>query len=335
MDQNKTVVGLGEFLIRFTAERGTLIREARNYVANYGGSEANVIISLCHLGHKGRYVTRVSSDELGLGAIDYLKTQDVDVSFIQSRGEHPLGTSIVEEGEGARPSVVIYNRKWSSAAQMRPTDFDFKEILKDGNIFHVSGITLSISEKARTTAIEAMKQAKALGLKVSFDFNYRTKLMKLEDAKQVYPEIVKYADIVSASAWDIQTLLGFHPNETDQDKLFEDACRELGFAYIFTRKRTVISSREQKLQAFAYTKDKKVIGKEYKFEIFDRIGAGDAFVAGYLHGLLKDETDLVSALRYGIANCVMEQTILGDCARFSEHQLDRFLETSGLEEMQR
>jgi 2-dehydro-3-deoxygluconokinase len=180
-----------------------------------------------------------------------------------------------------------------------------------------------------------MKQAKALGLKVSFDFNYRTKLMKLEDAKQVYPEIVQYADIVSASAWDIQTLLGFHPDETDQDKLFEDACRELGFEYIFTRKRTVISSREQKLQAFAYTKDKKVIGKEYKFEIFDRIGAGDAFVAGYLHGLLKDETDLVSALRYGIANCVMEQTILGDCARFSEHQLDRFLETSGLEEMQR
>lgn len=335
LDDTKTVIGLGEFLIRFTAERGTLIREARNYVANYGGSEANVIISLCHLGHKGRYITRVSNDELGLGAIDYLKTQGVDTSFIQMRGEHPLGTSIVEEGEGCRPSVVIYNRKWSSAAQMKPEDFDIEAFLQDGNIFHVSGITLSISEKARNTAIAAMKKAKELGMKVSFDFNYRKKLMPLEDAKRVYPCIAKYADIVSASPWDIKELLGFHPDEEDQDKLFEDACKEFGFEYIFTRKRTIISSRVQKLQAFAYTKDKKVIGKEYQFEIFDRIGAGDAFVAGYLHGLLKDEDDLAQAMKYGMANCVMEQTILGDCSRFSEKDLNRFLETSGLQEVDR
>ena len=156
------VVLFGEIMLRLSPEGFNRFVQADKFNVHYGGSEANVIISLCHLGHKGRYVTRVSNDELGLGAIDYLKTQDVDVSFIQSRGEHPLGTSIVEEGEGCRPSVVIYNRKWSSAAQMRPTDFDFKEILKDGNIFHVSGITLSISEKARTTAIEAMKQAKAI-----------------------------------------------------------------------------------------------------------------------------------------------------------------------------
>ncbi len=335
LDDTKTVIGLGEFLIRFTAERGTLIREARNYVANYGGSEANVIISLCHLGHKGRYITRVSNDELGLGAIDYLKTQGVDTSFIQMRGEHPLGTSIVEEGEGCRPSVVIYNRKWSSAAQMKPEDFDIEGFLQNGNIFHVSGITLSISEKARNTAIAAMKKAKEMGMKVSFDFNYRKKLMSLEDAKKVYPCIAKYADIVSASPWDIKELLGFHPDEENQDKLFEDACKEFGFEYIFTRKRTIISSRVQKLQAFAYTKDKKVIGKEYQFEIFDRIGAGDAFVAGYLHGLLKDEDDLAQAMKYGMANCVLEQTILGDCSRFSEKDLDRFLETSGLQEVDR
>ena len=172
-------------------------------------------------------------------------------------------------------------------------------------------------------------------MKISFDFNYRKKLMSLEDAKKVYPCIAKYADIVSASPWDIKELLGFHSDEENQDKLFEDACKEFGFEYIFTRKRTIISSRVQKLQAFAYTKDKKVIGKEYQFEIFDRIGAGDAFVAGYLHGLLKDEDDLARAMKYGMANCVLEQTILGDCSRFSEKDLDRFLETSGLQEVDR
>ena len=328
---DKLIIGLGEFLIRFTAERGTLIREARNYVANYGGSEANVIISLCHLGHKGRYITRVSDDELGLGAIDYLKTQNVDTSFIQKRGQHPLGTSIVEEGEGVRPSVVIYNRKWSSAAQMRPENFDFESILKDGCIFHVSGISLSISEKARCTTIEAMKIAKKLGLKVSFDFNYRSKLLSIDDAKKIYPIVTNYADIVSASKWDIKTLLGF---SHDDKNSFNDACKEYGFDYIFSREREIISSREQIMQGFAYSKDETYISDKYKFEIFDRIGAGDAFVAGYLHGLLKNKNDINQALRYGMANCILEQTILGDCARFSEDDLNSFLNSS-LQEVKR
>ena len=330
-NRESLIIGLGEFLIRFTAERGTLIREARNYVANYGGSEANVIISLCHLGHRGRYVTRVSDDELGLGAIDYLKTQDVDTSFIQKRGQHPLGTSIVEEGEGARPSVVIYNRKWSSAAQMRPENFNFEEILKGGDIFHISGISLSISDKARSTTLEAIKVAKEMGLKISFDFNYRSKLLSIDDAKEIYPLAVKYADIVSASKFDIQTLLSFHEDEKDEDKLFKDACREFGFDFIFTRHREVLSSREQIMQGFAYTDKEKYASKKYRFEIFDRIGAGDAFVAGYLHGLLKNKKDIDKALSYGMANCILAQTILGDCSRFSEDDLEAFINSEGME----
>lgn len=330
--KEKMIVGLGEILIRFTAERGTLIREARNYVANYGGSEANVIISLCHLGHKGRYVTRVSDDELGLGAIDYLKTQNVDTSYIQKRGQHPLGTSIVEEGEGVRPNVVIYNRKWSSAAQMRPENFNFEEILKDGCIFHVSGISLCISEKAKNTTIEAMKVAKKLGLKVSFDFNYRSKLLTVDDAKKIYPLIVEYADIISASKWDLKTLLSY--DHKDDEHFFNDACKDFNFDYIFSREREVISSREQIMQGFAFTKNDTYTSKKYKFEIFDRIGAGDAFVAGYLHGLLKNKNDLNQALNYGMANCILEQTILGDCSRFSESDLDSYLNNS-LQEVRR
>ena len=321
---DKYVIGLGEILIRFTAERGTLIREARNYVANYGGSEANVIISLCHLGHKGRYVTRVSDDELGLGAIDYLKTQDVDTSFIQKRGQHPLGTSIVEEGEGARASVVIYNRKWSSAAQMRPENFNFENILKDGSIFHVSGISLCISDKAKCTTIEAMKEAKRLGLKVSFDFNYRSKLLSIDDAKKIYPLVVEYADIVSASKWDLIQLLNFE--HEDDENFFKDACKKFGFDIIFSREREVLSSREQIMQGFAYTKDEEFVSKKYRFEIFDRIGAGDAFVAGYLHGLLKNKNDILHSLELGMANCILEQTILGDCARFSDDDLNSFID---------
>lgn len=334
MDIKNKVVGIGELLVRFTTDRGTRIRDAYSFKANYGGAEANVIISLCNLGHEGSVLTRLAKDNLGMACYDYLVKNRVDVSNIVF-DDNPLGMYFLEEGEGARASKVVYNRHYSAATKMKEDDFNYEKAFKDASILHISGITLAISESARNTAIKAAMEAKKAGLKVSFDFNYRAKLMSVEDAKKVYPLIAKYADIVSASPWDIKTLLGFHPDETDDEKLFKDACRELGFDYLFTKKRTILSARSQTLKAFAYTKDSKVEGKERKFEIFDRIGAGDAFTAGYLHGLLLDYSDPLSAIEYGIANCVLEQTIFGDNAKFTHEDLVSYLQTSGLEEVKR
>ena len=334
MKMKNKVVGIGELLVRLTTERGTKIRDAYGFKANYGGSEANVIISLCHLGHEGSMLTRIAKDDLGMACVDYLVKHRVDVSnFVYD--ENPLGMYFVEEGEGARASKVVYNRKYSAATKMQEDDFDYEKAFKDASILHISGITLAISESARNTALKAAKEAKRLGLKVSFDFNYRAKLMTVEEAKKIYPLIASYADIVSASPWDIKTLLGFHPDETDNDKLFMDACEEFGFDYLFTKKRTILSARSQSLKAFAYTKDSKVEGVERKFEIFDRIGAGDAFTAGYLHGLLLDYKDPLAAIDYGIANCVLEQTIFGDNATFTHEDLLGYLATAGLEEVKR
>ena len=334
MKINNKVVGLGELLLRLTSERGIRLEDAGGFKANYGGSEANVIISLCHLGHEGAMLSKVGRDDISSACLDFLVRNRVDVSDI-ARDDSPLGIYFVEEGEGARASKVVYNRKYSSATRMEEKDFDFKKALQGAGILHVSGITLAISESARKTAVAAMKEAKRLGVKVSFDFNYRAKLMTVEEAKKVYPIVSEYADIVSASPWDIRTLLSFEEDQQDPDILFRDACEHFGFDYLFTKKRTILSARSQALQAFCYTKDKKYEGKERRFEIFDRIGAGDAFTAGYLHGLLLDYSDPTKAMDYGIANCVLEQTIFGDCSVFSSEDLEDYLRTSGLEEVRR
>ncbi len=334
MKINNKAVGLGELLLRLTSNRGIRLEDASGFKANYGGSEANVIISLCHLGHEGKVLSKVAKDDIGQACIDFLVRNHVDVSSIV-RDENPLGIYFVEEGEGARASKVCYNRKWSSATRMEKTDFDFASCLKGAGVLHVSGITLAISQSARETALEAMKEAKKLGVKVSFDFNYRAKLMTVEEAKKVYPLVAGYADIVSASPWDIRTLLSFEPEEMDSDKLFMDACNHFGFDYLFTKKRTILSARSQTLKPFCYTKERKFEGQERKFEIFDRIGAGDAFTAGYLHGLLLDYGCPEDAMDYGMANCILEQTIFGDCSVFTHEDLVDYLKTAGLEEVKR
>ena len=204
-----------------------------------------------------------------------------------------------------------------------------------GGIKNMNDLPAAIFVVDTKKEAKAVKEAKKLGVKVSFDFNYRAKLMTVEEAKKVYPLVAGYADIVSASPWDIRTLLSFEPEEMDSDKLFMDACNHFGFDYLFTKKRTILSARSQTLKPFCYTKDRKFEGQERKFEIFDRIGAGDAFTAGYLHGLLLDYGCPEDAMDYGMANCILEQTIFGDCSVFTHEDLVDYLKTAGLEEVKR
>jgi 2-dehydro-3-deoxygluconokinase len=331
---NKKAVGLGEVLLRLTAPSGTLIRNANNFSVNYGGSEANVIISLAHLGYSGVFISKMAEDELGQACRDYLVANGVDTSNIAS-STYPMGIYFLENGEGARASKVVYDRKHSAATKMVPEDFNFDKVFENASLLHISGITLAISDTAKETALKAMEVAKKHGVKICFDFNYRTKLLPLEKAQEIYPLVAKYADIVFASPWDIKTILGFESDEKDDKKLFMDACKHFNFDYLFTKKRTIISAREQKLQAFAYTKDKEVSGSTYQFEIFDRIGAGDAFAAGILAGLLDNYADPLIAINYGIANCVLKQSIFGDASTFTKTDLKDYLLTKGTEEVKR
>lgn len=333
-NEKKTVVGLGEMLLRLTSPNGIRLRDADSFKANYGGGEANVLISLSHLGHPTRFLTRLPQDDFGSACVDYLKANDVDTSFVV-RDDASLGIYFLEEGEGARPSKVVYNRKHSSATLMAPKDFADDAIFKDAALLHISGITLALSASSQQTVLALIKKAKEAGVKISFDFNYRSKMMSIDEAKKIYPLVCQYADIVSASPWDIQTLLGFEPEEKDKDKLFQDACRHFGFSYLFTKNREILSAKVQTLQAFVYTGKKKVSGRKVRFKIFDRIGAGDAFTAGYLHELLQAKPDLAKALDYGISNCVLEQTTFGDQAKFSLEELDEYLKNPEAGEVQR
>ena len=326
----KTVVSMGELLLRLTSPDGTLLKDAKSLRVNYGGAEANVLMSLSSLGFQTRYLTRLGDDEISLAAKKRLQEMGVDTSFFASDPTHsPLGIYFVEPGDGPRASKVVYHRKHSAASQMEPSDFDFQKAFKGADIFYVSGITLEISPNSASTVLAAVKAAKKMGVKVIFDFNYRSKLISVEEAKKVYPEVAKLADIVYATPWDIRTLLGYNSDTKDDDAFLAEACKENSYEALFTKKRKILSPHRQSLLPIVYTPEGKTVGKEIEFDIFDRIGAGDAFSAGTIYGYFKDGGSKELALAYGLANSILAQTIFGDQAEFKEEDLKTFLASEG------
>lgn len=333
MDHLK-VIGFGEILLRLTSNKGVRIENTSSFKANYGGGEANVLLSLSRLGLQTSMVSKVSKDSLGLAVKKYLRGEGVDTTYLLEDPSYPLGLYFLEEGEGNRPSSVIYNRHYSAFAHVKREDYNWDEILKGATLFHLSGITLACSENSLAVALDALEACKRNHVLVSFDFNYRAKLLSLEKAKEIYPQVAPYCDIVSASKWDIQTLLGYESKERSEDILFEKACQHFNFQYLFSKKREIYSSREQSLKASCYTSNQKWSSKKISFEIFDRIGAGDSFMAGVLYAILT-ENDPELALNYGLANSILEQSTFGDAAFFTKKELDDFLLTFGKEEVRR
>ena len=333
MRKEKDIVGLGEMMLRLTAPRGRLIPDAGEFQASYGGGEANVLISLSHLKHKCVYLSRLPIDDLGNACKKKLLAHEVDCSNI-IYDHHSFGMYFVDIAEGSRSSNTLYNRKHSSASHMKPTDFDFDKIFANAEMFYLTGITLAISKEARETALLALKKAKEHGVKVIFDFNYRSRLLSLDDAKRIYPLVIDYCDVVFASPFDFKTLLNFEPEETDDDKLFFDAMKHYKLDRVYTKHRKIIASNEHILNGIAYTKDGKYESGEMNCLIYDRIGAGDAYAAGVIHGYLKGYNE-EKTLCLGIANAILKQSLFGDYAKFNESTLLDFIASKGKGEIKR
>ena len=177
---NDKVVAMGEIMLRLTPPDYTRIEQAGSFLANYGGGEANVIVSLSHLGHSCYFVSKLPPNQLGDGAIEHLLSHGVNTDYVV-RGSSTMGIYFLESGFGGRPGRVIYNRKHSAITRITEEELNFDEIFKDATWFHLSGITLALSEKTRSVALTALKYAKKSNVKVSFGFNYRAQLWAVEE----------------------------------------------------------------------------------------------------------------------------------------------------------
>lgn len=314
------IVTLGEIMLRLSPEGSDRFIQSDHFRIIPGGGEANVAVSVANYGHEAYFVSKLPKHEIGQIAVNALRRYGVNTQFI-ARGGERVGLYYAETGASMRPSKVIYDRSHSSIAEAEPTDFDFDAIMEGAQWFHWSGITPAVSDKAAQITKLACKAAKRHGVTVSVDLNFRKKLWSSEKAISVMRPLMQYVDVCIGNEEDAQLCLGFKPDadveggKTDASGyygIFQGMMREFGFKYVVSTLRESFSASHNGWKALIYDGKEFYESKRYDIEpIIDRVGGGDSFAGGLIHGLLTKPTQ-GEALEFAVAASALKHTIPGD-----------------------
>ncbi len=338
----KRVITFGEIMLRLKSPRHERFFQSPMLEATFGGGEANVAVSVANYGLDAALVTALPDNDIGNACMGELRRHNVDTSLInQVPGR--MGVYFLETGSNQRPSKVIYDRAESAICVAKPGDFNWNHIFEGADWFHISGITPALSVSAAELSLEAVKAARAKGVTVSCDFNYRGKLWKYgKTAPEVMTELVKSVDVGIANEEDCQKSLGVsvegvdvHSGELDTAK-YEALSQKMmeTFPQLKVMAITLRESRSADRNGWsACLRDGGGFYLSRKYEItdiVDRVGGGDAFASGLIYGLLT-YADNSEALEYAVAASALKHTIDGDLNRVSVAEVDKLKggDTSG------
>jgi 2-dehydro-3-deoxygluconokinase len=341
------VVTFGEIMLRLKSPGFERFLQTPAFEATFGGGEANVAVSLANFGMEAVFVTVLPKNDIALGCVRELRGFGVDVSKI-AWGDGRMGIYFLENGAVQRPSKVIYDREGTAMAMAKPGDIDWKAAFDGAAWFHVTGITPALSESAARLTIEAAETARAMGLSVSCDLNYRKNLWKYgKRADEVMPGIVRFADTVIANEEDIQKALGISQESAAGAEVGEidvDQYRRLALSVMerfLNVRRVAITLRESKSashndwSACLYDGERFLLSRKYQItHIVDRVGGGDSFSAGLIYGLNAYQ-DAGSALEFAAAASCLKHTISGDYNQVSVSEVESLMKGSGSGRVQR
>ncbi len=311
----KKVVTFGEIMMRLSTPNHARFQQATSFDINFGGGEANVSSSLAIMGIPASHVTRFPDNDLGTAAINTYRKYGLSMQNVV-RGGDRIGIYYVEQGAAMRPSKVIYDRANSSFAGLKPSEFNWEQIFEDAQWFHFTGITPAISASAAQACLEAAQTASRLGLKVSADVGYRSNLWKWgKKPNEVMPELIENCDVIICSKGDAEDMFGIVPN--DEKKSFKSVCQQLTERFpklrkILTTKRGQISASHNTLVGKCWNGFEMLETKQINIpDIVDRIGGGDAFMAGFIYGeIIYQNTQ--KSIEFGVAASALKHTIEGD-----------------------
>ena len=314
------IVTLGEIMLRLSPTGNYRFVQSESFQIFPGGGEANVAVSLANYGHAACFVSKLPSHEIGQIAVNALRRYGVKTEYI-SRGGDRVGLYYAETGASMRPSKVIYDRAHSAIAEADISDFDFDKIMEDADWFHWSGITPAICDKAAEIVRVACEAAKRHGVTVSVDLNFRKKLWTSEKAISVMRPLMQYVDVCIGNEEDANMCLGYKPDadveggKTDAEgyyEIFKGMMKEFGFKYVVSTLRESYSASHNGWKALIYDGKTFYESKHYDINpIIDRVGGGDSFSAGLIHGLLSYK-DQAKALEFAVAASALKHTIPGD-----------------------
>ncbi len=338
----KKVVTFGEVMLRLATPDYLRFTQSNNLTATFGGGEANVAVSLANYGIPVEFVTRLPENEIADWGISELRKHNVGTQNIV-RGGDRVGIYFLETGAVARPSKVVYDRAGSSIADIKPGMVDWKEVLKDADWFHWTGITPAISQGAADVCLEAIKVANELGVTVSTDLNYRKNLWKYgKTASEIMPELVAGCDVILGNEEDAEKVFGIKPEgfevehtggEVDATE-FESVCKQL--MQRFPRAKKVIITLRGSINANHNTwggclySDKLYQSRRYDItHIVDRVGGGDSFMGGLIYGLMTYKEDDQKALDFAVAASCLKHTVYGDFNLVTVKEVEALMKGDG------
>ena len=326
----KKFITMGEIMLRLTPPNYEKIRMTSSFEASYGGSEANIALSLASLGVDSTFFTVVPNNSLGKSAIRSLRSSDVHctpviLSTPAETPSHRLGTYYLETGFGIRASKVIYDRKHSALTEYDFSSLDLKELLTGFDWLHLSGITPALAPNCRQLIMDLLRTAHELGITVSFDGNFRSSLWSWEEARDYCTECLPYVDVLMGiepyhlwrdpedhSRGDLKDGVPLQPAYEQQDEIFQAFIeRWPNLKCIARHVRYAHSGSENSLKAFMWYEGHTFESKLFTFTILDRVGGGDAFASGLIYAMMH-EYKAMDMLNFAVASSVIKHTIHGD-----------------------
>lgn len=337
------VVSFGELLLRLASPGYTRLFQKDSLEATFCGGEANVAVSLAVFGLESSFVTKLPKSDVGYAAANSLRYFGVDMSqTIYGNGR--MGLYYLEKGASQRPSKVIYDRAYSAIAMAKSTDFNWDEIFAGATWFHWTGINPALGDNVAEICLEACKAARAKGITISCDLNYRANLWSSEKAKIVMEQLIPYVDVCVANEEDAEKVLGISSKSTDVEsgKLnregYVEVAKEIESRYgckkVAITLRESISASRNIWSAMLYADDEAYFSRKYDIQIVDRVGGGDSFTAAMIYSLITNKKPQ-DAIEFAAASSCLKQTIEGDYNRTSVAEVEALVRGGGHGRVQR
>ncbi len=320
------VITFGEAMIRLSPPNFRRLEQARSLDVQVGGAELNTAVGVARLGHTSAWVSRLTDNPLGRLISNQAREAGVSTEHIVWTKDDRVGLYFLEFGAAPRASSVLYDRKGAAIAGIKPGMVHWAKVFAGAKWFHVTGITPALSASATETTREALQAARQAGVRTSIDLNYRIKLWNQAEAGRVMSELMAFCDVLITTEEDTERVFGI------KGKDYEEAAALT--AKRFPLQVVAITLRENPLvwkntwTAIAWQEGKLFKTRSYEVEIVDRLGAGDSFASGLIHGLL--DGDLQKGLDYGVAASAIKHSIPGDFNWITREEVESLLQGPGL-----
>ena len=320
------IIAFGEVMVRLAPPNFQRLEQTRSLDVEIGGAELNTAVGVTRLGRSAAWVSMLPDNPLGKLVANRVREAGVSDEFVKWSADGRCGLYFLEFGASPRASSILYDRKDSAISRVTPATFDWPTIFAGAKWFHVTGITCALSDGAAAVVCEAVAAARAAGVRVSIDLNYRSKLWSPEDAARVMGAILPQCEVLIASEADAQHLFGITGD--DFAAVAQGLIHRFGVKTVIGTKREAALVWRNRFCAVGYSAGQVYESAWYDVEIVDRLGAGDALAAGVIHGLL--DGDLKRAIDIGAAMGAIKHTIPGDLPWINADEVEAALSGVGL-----